>query len=206
VHVYLEVTPKKVFACAVDWPGWSRSGKTEEAAVEALDAYRPRYAVVAEAAGLRLPRSTVEVVERVAGSASTEFGVPGAITDSDRRPLKGKQAARAAALVGAAWDLLDRVAAGAPPTLRKGPRGGGRERDAIVTHVLEAESAYARKVGIRFTPPALTDRPAIEAARAQMLAAIENGVDGGWPARYFARRTAWHVIDHAWEIEDRIEP
>ncbi len=23
-------------------------------------------------------------------------------------------------------------------------------------------------------------------------------------ARYFVRRTAWHVLDHLWEIEDRL--
>jgi hypothetical protein len=24
-----------------------------------------------------------------------------------------------------------------------------------------------------------------------------------WPPRYVARRMAWHLLDHAWEIEDR---
>ena len=28
-------------------------------------------------------------------------------------------------------------------------------------------------------------------------------VPKGWPHRYAARRIAWHVLDHAWEMEDR---
>src|SRR5438067_302187 len=28
--------------------------------------------------------------------------------------------------------------------------------------------------------------------------------DRGWPVRYAARRMAWHVLDHAWEMEDRV--
>jgi len=34
----------------------------------------------------------------------------------------------------------------------------------------------------------------------------EQGPRGGkrWLPRYFVRRMAWHVLDHIWEIEDRI--
>jgi hypothetical protein len=201
MDVYVEAGNKKSFACAVDWPGWCRAGKTEEAALESLAAYAPRYAAVAATAGRRLaPKDAdrLDVVERVSGSASTDFGVPGAIADVDRRKLSGKEAQRVAALVGAAWEILDVVVAGAPAKLRKGPRGGGRDRDAIVDHVLGAEVAYARKVGVRVKQPA--DGEAVAAERAQILAA---GTDDAWPARYLARRVAWHAIDHAWEIEDR---
>lgn len=31
-------------------------------------------------------------------------------------------------------------------------------------------------------------------------------VEKGWPPRYAARRIAWHVLDHAWQIEDRSGP
>jgi hypothetical protein len=33
-----------------------------------------------------------------------------------------------------------------------------------------------------------------------------RGPRGGklWAPRYFARRVAWHMLDHAWEIEDRV--
>jgi hypothetical protein len=27
-----------------------------------------------------------------------------------------------------------------------------------------------------------------------------------WQPRYFVRRSAWHALDHAWEIEDRSRP
>ena len=32
---------KRVVAVAFDWPGWDRSAKTEEGALQVLDAYRP---------------------------------------------------------------------------------------------------------------------------------------------------------------------
>jgi hypothetical protein len=209
VDVYVEAGPKRVFACAVDWPGWCRSGKSEESALETLAAYAPRFAVIAAQAGLKLGPTAarrLEVVERVPGSASTDFGVPGSVAEVDRRPLRGKDATRYAALVAAGWSVLDRVVEGAPASLRKGPRGGGRDRDAIVTHVIGAEVAYARKAGVRIREPDRDDRVAVEAARAEILAAIVASSDAAWPARYLARRTAWHAVDHAWEIEDRSEP
>ncbi|MEX2238692.1 MAG: hypothetical protein WEB00_14300 [Dehalococcoidia bacterium] len=113
------------------------------------------------------------------------------------------------ALVEAAWTVLDGVAAGAPASLRKGPRGGGRGRDKILQHVLNAEAAYARKIGIRHPEPALDDANAVQALRSAIATALGSASDGsppaakGWPARYAARRIAWHVLDHAWEIEDR---
>src|SRR6266545_4463844 len=191
--VGVELGHKRVFACALDWPGWCRSGKSEELALEALAAYAPRYAVVAEQAGMELPArvgDSFEVVERGQGSGATDFGVPHEV-------------------VAAAWAVLDRVVAGAPAELRKGPRGGGRDRDKIVDHVLGAEVAYARKLGIKHPQPARDDRAAIEAIREEILAVLRAPSDGappvpkGWPPRYAARRIAWHALDHAWEIEDR---
>src|ERR671934_1418281 len=101
--IYLEVGKQRVFACAVDWPGWCRSGKNETLALEALAAAAPRYAGVAADAGFALDSDAVEVVARLPGSASTDFGVPGAIPDLDREPLSQTQAERLAALVAAAW-------------------------------------------------------------------------------------------------------
>ena len=150
--VYLEVGPKRVFACALHWPGWCRAGKTEDAALDALVASAPRYALVAQEAGLAFPdmqRDAIHVVERLEGSASyTDFGVPGAILASDREPWSEAEAARQIALVRAAWTVFDRVAALTPADLRKGPRGGGRDRDKVIDHVLGAEVAYARKLGV----------------------------------------------------------
>ncbi len=213
--VYLECGSKKVFACALDWPGWCRSGKTEEAALEALAAYAPRYAEVAEAAGVRLPASAatqLEVVERVEGNATTDFGALGMAAGADSAPVGAAEAKRLATFVQAAWTVLDRVAAAAPAELRKGPRGGGRDRDKMVKHVLDAESAYAGKIGIKHPGPDIDDRKAIDAMRGDILEVLRRPSDGGplrpngWNARYAGRRLAWHALDHAWEMQDRSTP
>ena len=208
--VYTEIGSKRVFACALDWPGWCRSGKDEQGALEALAAAGPRYAAVAAEAGVKFPSEVAgafEVVERIRGSATTDFGVPGEAAARDTDSLTREEAARHAALVSAAWRMFDRVVAGAPSELRKGPRGGGRDRDAIVDHVLGAEVGYARKLGLRLPQPASGDRAAVAAHREEIVRALTTGPDEvagkGWPPRYGARRIAWHVLDHAWEIEDR---
>jgi hypothetical protein len=50
-----------------------------------------------------------------------------------------------------------------------------------------------------------------EAIRAALAAGARReiprqGPRGGalWTPRYFVRRSAWHTVDHLWEIEDRI--
>jgi hypothetical protein len=211
--VNVERGAKRVFACALDWPGWCRSGRTEELALEALGAYAPRYAVVAEQAGIAPPAGErFEVVERLDGSGATDFGVPQEVGAADRTPLNAAEAERRSRLVAAAWTVFDRVVAGAPAELRKGPRGGGRDRDKIVDHVLGAEAAYARKLGIKHPQPGRDDAAAIAAMREDVLEVLRAPSDGvppvpkGWPPRYAARRIAWHVLDHAWEVEDRSEP
>jgi hypothetical protein len=214
-QVYVETGSKRVFASAVDWPGWCRSGRDATSALEALRAAAPRYAVVVKKAGLALPVSasrSFEVVERLAGSASTDFGVPGAIAVGEQGRLTAKQAQRLADLMAAGWAILDEVVAGAPASLRKGPRGGGRDRDAIADHVLAAENAYARKIGLRLAQPPLGDHRRISAFRRQMADVLRQPSDGspitekGWPPRYAFRRITWHAVDHAWEIEDRSAP
>lgn len=215
IEVGEEAGAKKAFAWAVDWPGWCRSGKDASLARAALVAYRGRYVAVAEAAGLTLPTVTVddlEVVESVGGGSGTDFGVPSAITDLDRRPVDAEGAERLAGLVEAAWAVFDAVAASAPAELRKGPRGGGRDRDRMVDHVIGADHAYAREIGVRLPAGSLTDRAAVEAERAAVLEVLRRPSDGSpladrkWPLRYAARRIAWHALDHAWEMEDRAEP
>jgi hypothetical protein len=210
--VALELGERRVFACALDWPGWCRPGRTEELALETLTAYAPRYAVVAELAGVAFPAAAgaaIQVVERLPGSATTDFGAPGAVAAGDAEPLSKPRRDRLAALVAAAWARFDEVVACAPAELRKGPRGGGRDRDKIVDHVLGAEVAFARKVGIKQSQPAAGDRPAVAALREAILAVLRAPSDGtppvpkGWPPRYAARRIAWHALDHAWETEDR---
>jgi hypothetical protein len=209
--VYLEAGQKRTFACALDWPGWCRSARGGDAALEALTAYVPRYAKVAARAGLTLPRITVadlDVVATLDGTMTTDFGAPDAIPAADLQRVDSRTARRDVALLDAAWAELDAVVAGAPATLRKGPRGGGRDRDAIVDHVHEAERGYARKLGIRMTAQEWRDGhiTLLRARYRDVLGAASNGqppVERGWPPRYVTRRIAWHALDHAWEIEDR---
>jgi len=213
--VYLDGGPKRTFACALDWPGWARSGRGEEAAVAELLRYLPRYAAVAARAGLEMPdvvASEVRVVERLPGSASTDFGALGAPPEADRRPLPSQEAARQADLLEAAWAVLDDVVAVAPQALRKGPRGGGRDRDAVMEHVLASEVSYARQLGVKAPRGADQGGAAAAELRAAVVAALREAREPvaptpkGWPPRYTVRRFAWHVLDHAWEIEDRGTP
>jgi hypothetical protein len=219
VPVYLEAGNARVFACSLDWPGWCRRAKTDEEALEALAIYAPRYAVVAKRAGARFPAAapTFDVVERIpwkGGKAFSyvDFGALGLAAQRDSEPLTAAQAKRLAVLVEAVWGVLDDVVAGAPAELRKGPRGGGRDRDGVFAHVIAAERAYARKLGVRHAGVRQKephDRDEIAAVRADIIAVISDARAGapaaakGWLPRYAARRIAWHVLDHAWEIEDR---
>jgi hypothetical protein len=212
--VYLEVGKTRVFACSLEWPGWCRRAKTDDEALEVLADYATRYAVVARRAGLRFPSSapTFEVVERIVwhekqggqgGKAFSyvDFGALGTAAALDSEPLTAAQANRLATLVEAAWGYLDDVIAGAPANLRKGPRGGGRDRDAVFDHVIAAEAAYARKLGVRHKEIATVRAGIIEAISAARSG--EPAVEKGWLPRFAARRIAWHVLDHAWEVEDR---
>jgi hypothetical protein len=207
IGVSIEAAPKKAFATAVDWPGWSRSGKSAELAIEALATYAERYAPVAKLAGETFAATDdldLEVVERSGGGGGTEFGVPSNITDQDRRRVTAKDADRLARLVEAAWRTFEKVAAGAPEELRKGPRGGGRNTSKVVAHVVESDEAYAREMGIKLKAP-------IKEVRAAILEVLRQPSDGSpiadrkWTPRYAAHRIAWHALDHAWEIEDRTE-
>ena len=217
IPVYLEVGSKKVFACAVDWPGWARAAKDADTALDTLAEYAGRYENVATAAGVKLPaaarRGTFEVVERLKGDATTDFGAPGAIPRVDLDTPTPARWKKQLALLQGCWTVFGEVVAGAPARLGKGPRGGGRDRDQIATHVLEAEAAYARKVGLKPAPTKFSDRAAVAAAREELLERLTElrktgpvtGPRGGkgWPAAYAVRRLAWHVTDHAWEIEDK---
>jgi hypothetical protein len=214
LEVSIEAAAKKAFATAVDWPGWSRSGKTEESAVEALVAYADRYAAVARLADETSPTGVgldVEVVERSGGGGGTEFGVPSKVTKHDERPLTAAQADRLVRLVEAAWQTFDHTAAVAPEELRKGPRGGGRNTSRIVSHVVESDHAYSKEIGERPKAPDPLDTTAIEAMRAAVTAILRRPSDGSpingrrWTPRYAAHRIAWHALDHAWEIQDRSE-
>ncbi|MEX0790746.1 MAG: hypothetical protein WD178_08240 [Actinomycetota bacterium] len=209
IPIYLEVGARRIFACSLHWPGWCRSGKTEQAAIAALIEAAPRYAEVAQRAHKRFSKIVPErllVVERIEGSATTDFGAPGKVADADYGEFDRAGANRQRELLQACWGFLDEVVATAPPHLKKGPRGGGRDRDAVLQHVLEAESSYARTVGLKLKAPQVGDRGAIDTVRTAIAERIVPGggkPEKGWPVPYFVRREAWHVLDHAWEIQDK---
>jgi hypothetical protein len=209
IRVYLEVGGKRTFASAADWPGWCRAGKDEHAAVAALAAYARRYGVVAKLAGVTVPAGVpaFKVVERISGNATTDFGAPGVPAKDESKPMPARQASRMRDLLQACWTYLDGVVARAPAELRKGPRGGGRDRDVMFDHVLGAEMEYAKRIGVRLKQPDGRDKDAVRGFRKAILAGIEDpNEETKWPVPYAVRRIAWHALDHAWEIEDRSKP
>lgn len=213
LRVVVEATGKRAFASALDWPGWSRGARTPELALEALIAYADRYAQVADRAGVPFPAAPFEpdIVGETAGDASTDFGVPGRVSDEERRPMDAAEARRRADLVAAAWGVFDSIAMAAPEALRRGPRGGGRDRSKIIEHVVLSDHNYCRELGLQVRAPDPRDPALVESLRTAMLDVLRRPSDGGpiakrWTSAYAARRIAWHAMDHAWEIEDRTDP
>ena len=139
---------KKIVATAIDWPGFERNGKTEELAVAKLDDYRSRYAPVAEGAGLTREFATegpIDVVERYEGTGSTDFwGISFASTQAEKeQPYDVDDFERHLALLKSSWAFFDDVAGRVSEVLQRGPRGGGRDRDHIIRHVLFNEADWA---------------------------------------------------------------
>jgi hypothetical protein len=224
IEVVLEAGKKRTIASALDWPGWARVGNSREEALEALVTYGPRYRAVVgrRRLGFEVPDdvSAFEVVEEIEGNATTDFGVPWIAAKAEAEPVDADDLKRLMTVLDASWDALARaVEAAEGKELRKGPRGGGRSTEKIVEHVLGAHhQGYLRQIYYREALPetkGLDDTlKAMKKADAAALAFAasgempEKGPRGGalWTPRYFVRRAAWHILDHAWEIEDRIEP
>ena len=222
IPVYLEIGLKRTFAGAIDWPGWCRSGRDEESALQSLVDYGARYARVVRAKeiGFRAPTDTssLVVVERLRGNATTDFGAPDLAPASDATPIKDAELKHLQTVLKACWRAFDAsVKSANGKELRKGPRGGGRELDGVVRHVLESDGSYLSSLGWKATQDEGADiiealkrlrKAILEGLRAAAHGKIaERGPRGGhrWKPRYFVRRSAWHVLDHAWEIEDRVE-
>jgi len=220
VDVYVETGTKRVFAGAVEWPGWCRSARDEGGALEALLAVAPRYAEVVEGSSpmFTAPSAVgdLRIVERLRGDATTDFGAPSIPLEADRRDVGSRELVRLQALLEHCWNALDQAARSARGReLRRGPRGGGRELEAILEHVVGAEAGYVRRIagpavrldGVDAADAAREVRTVIQEAmgRAVLEGLPESGPRGGaiWSPRYFVRRTAWHALDHAWEIQDR---
>ena len=220
VRVAIERGPKRTFATAIDHPGWSRSGRDETSALAALFAAAPRYAKAMKRGRVKFaaPREVADlkVVERHEGGSGTDFGVPSATLKDEARPAGSDLRALTAALDACRAEFDAVVAAARGKALTRGPRGGGRDLAKIVEHAVEAEAAYAAGVGARSRPDAkATLEQRLATACADLDAALiarergelpEKGPRGGerWKARHAVRRSAWHWLDHAWEIEDRL--
>jgi hypothetical protein len=221
IDVYFEIGKKKTFAGAIDWPGWSRSGGDEASALQGLFDYGPRYAHVLRNTrlGFKVPEdvSAFRVAERLEGNATTDFGAPGLAPASDAEPVDSVQLKRFQKILKACGQAFDaNVKAATGKALQTGPRGGGRELEGILQHLLGSDAGYVAQVGWRLEKGGVEDvDQQLDRTRQGILKGLTSsargeiparGPRGGlrWSPRYFVRRVAWHVLDHAWELEDRI--
>jgi hypothetical protein len=214
LRLILEIGKKrKVVAGAMDWPGLDRWGTSEEDALEKLSSYLPRYAGVAERAGMARAfgrAGDLEVVERVLGSSSTDFwGIAHVPSRIERDVLSPTELERRLDLLQTCWAYFDAVAARISDELRPGPRSAGRSHDQIVRHVYCSEpEQFSRKVEIRTPLEVVLTPKGLATHRQEYLDAIraynaDAKAARTWPIQFLVRRTAHHVMDHAWEMEDR---
>ncbi len=214
LNILLEVGPKgkKHAAFAPDWPGLSRGGKTEESAVESLLDYVPRYAPIVQRAGLDKEYSQIggnPIVRETPGTPSTDFwGISFAMSNFDREPMSSEDLERYLALLQGCWWFFDDVAGRVSAEMQKGPRGGGRDRDQIIRHTLFCEQEFRCKVGFSRPERTCVDPAERNAGRDAYLEAIrayhaEGRLARKWPLRYLIRHSAYHMLDHAWEMEDK---
>ena len=204
---------KRMAAVALDWPGWDRGSKTEEDALALVAAYRPRYAKVAELAGLGSEfhaAGDLEVVERITGIGMTDFyGISMRSASSEREQMSEAECERKIALLRASWTYFDEIASRVSAELRLGPRGGGRSRERIIRHANGAEiDEFAKMVGVRTPLEARENPDQLRAHREAFTTAIRDHNTRGVPARswtvqFVIRHAAYHMLDHAWEMEDR---
>ena len=214
LRVILEMGKKRrVVAGAMDWPGLDRWGTSEDDALDKLSSYLPRYAGVAERAGMGsvfARARDAQVVERVPGSSSTDFwGIAHVPSQIEREVLSSVDLERRLDLLRACWACFDDAAARVSRELRLTSRGGGRNRDQIIRHVYGTEPGqFSRKIEVRTPLEVVLTSEGLAAHRQEFLDAIraynaEDKPARTWPIQFLVRRTAHHVMDHAWEMEDR---
>jgi hypothetical protein len=214
LRVTLELGPKgkKVVAVAPDWPGLARGAANEQAALDRLRSYIPRYAAVAKLAGMEASFATtadIDVVERYPGTSSTDFwGISFAFSSVDRQAMSGEAVERELMLLRACWAFFDAVRSRVSAEMQKGSRGGGRDRDQIVRHTFVSELDMAKKAGVHTPAEAMLTDEGLQAHRDTYCDALRALHAQGkpartWPLRYLIRHTAFHTLDHAWEMEDK---
>jgi hypothetical protein len=206
---------KRSVAFAVDWPGWSRGAKSPELALESLERYRERYRTVADVAGMGREFSAagpLEVVEERTGTGGTDFwGISYSPSATEQDPMGEAELERAITLLRACWEFFDGVAARVSPEMRKGPRGGGRDRDRIIRHTIRTESEdFAKQVGLRIPEEGALTPDGLREHRATYVAAMRAYNAGevtrrmrSWTLAFLIRHSAYHTLDHAWEMEDK---
>jgi hypothetical protein len=221
IEAFVEAGQKKVFAGVSDWPGWYGQGKTEAGALEALVDAGPRYERALKTArlGFRAPKvtSALVVVERLKGTSTTDFGAPDVAPAGDGEPVDAAELRRLAAILKASWAAFDEAAEAAEGrALAKGPRGGGRDLEQILEHLVGSDQGYLSALGWKVKlDKGLSPAAALAQTREAVLEGLaaaakgelsERGPRGGmrWKPRYFVRRSAWHWLDHAGEIEKRL--
>ncbi len=214
LRVTLEIGPKgkRVVAVAPDWPGYERGDKTEDAAIERLLSYRQRYLEVATLAGMDAAfqaMSAVDIVEHHPGTGSTDFwGISFAFSSIDHQAMSNDALERELTLMRACWTFFDNVRSRVSAELQRGPRGGGRDRDRIVRHTVGTEQDWAKMLGVISPQEAwLTDEGLNVHRDAYSNGIREFHAQGKtarkWPLRFLIRHTAYHTLDHAWEMEDK---
>jgi hypothetical protein len=213
IRVMIEQGKRKAVAAAFDWPGWVRPGATEAEALRVLASYRERYAPVAGLAGMAgefAAAGELDIVERIPGVGTTDFwGLSAKPASAEIGPLGEAAFERKVSLLRACWGRFDEVAAHVSAEMRKGVRGGGRDRDQIWRHVVVTEAVdFGKKIGVGLTRDEALAPGGLEAHREAFSAALRDHNVRGLPARswelqYLLRHAAYHVMDHAWEMEDK---
>ena len=216
VRTVLERGPKgkKAVAFAIDWPGWSRGAKAPDLALATLESYRRRYRPIALAAGMADEfdiAGPLDVIEDRIGTGSTDFwGISFSPSRSEQGSMGAIEMDRKIKLLRACWTFFDGVAARVSAEMRKGPRGGGRDRDRIIRHTIRTESEdFAKRVGLRIPEEGALAPDALAAYRKAYVAAMRSYNRGegkrmqSWTLPFLIRHSAFHVMDHAWEMEDK---
>jgi hypothetical protein len=205
---------RKAVAFAVDWPGWSRGATTPELALARLESYRARYRPIAVAARMADEfdaAGKLKVVEDKVGTGSTDFwGISFSPSGLERDPMKAAELDRKIKLLRACWAFFDATGARVSAEMAKGPRGGGRDRDRIIRHVIRNESEeFAKRVGLRIPEEGALAPKALRDYREKYVAAMKtyNAGEGkrmkSWNLPFLIRHSAFHTMDHAWEMEDK---